>query len=349
MRIKVAIVADDLTGALDTAAPFALRGLRVAAAVRPEGLEAAVQSGADVVVVNTASRGLAPDQAARQVEKVAEGLAGTQPGIVLKKIDSRLKGNVRAEIAALAGSMGYADVVVAPAIPDQQRVTLAGAVAGRGVAVPIPVAPVFGDDRVRVEDAASDADMDRIVAARDWATTLAAGARGLGAAFARRLGAAAEAGFSPHPETLFAVGSRDPLTEAQMARLGERHPGLAVVEAPCGALAAGPPQLPALLRCTGEFLGPDETVSRRFAAGVMREVARLQPHTLLLCGGDTALAVLDRLGVALVFPEGEAAPGLPWFRLAFGEDLYLRCVVKSGGFGDADALARLLPGAGSTR
>jgi len=339
----LAIVADDLTGALDTAAPFALRGLRVAAAVRPEGLEAALQSGAEVLVVNTASRALAAAEAARQVQAVGTALAARRPGIVFKKIDSRLKGNVAAETLALSRALGFERIVAAPAIPDQQRPTVGGAVTGRGVAAPIPIAPVFGEAAIAVEDAMTDADMDAIVARHDWSRTLAAGARGLGAAFARTMGAVKEAPFAPHAATLFAVGSRDPITEAQLARLLDRHPGLAVVDAPDGELAACVPSLPALLRCTGDSHGPDEAVARRFAQGVVREGERLAPHTLVMSGGDTALAALDRLGAALVFPEGEAMPGLPWFRLGFGEELFLRCVVKSGGFGDPGVLDRLLP------
>ena len=58
----------------------------------------------------------------------------------------------------------------------------------------------------------------------------------------------------------------------------------------------------------------------------------------MLSGGDTALGVLDRLGSHVVFPEGEAAPGLPWFAVETGGRT-LSCIVKSGGFGMADVLA----------
>ena len=37
MSIEVAIIADDLTGALDTSVPFVLAGKRVAAATRRSG------------------------------------------------------------------------------------------------------------------------------------------------------------------------------------------------------------------------------------------------------------------------------------------------------------------------
>jgi uncharacterized protein YgbK (DUF1537 family) len=42
VRLKIAIVADDLTGALDSAAPFADRGLGVVAALDPGAVEPAL-------------------------------------------------------------------------------------------------------------------------------------------------------------------------------------------------------------------------------------------------------------------------------------------------------------------
>jgi len=339
----MAIVADDLTGALDTATPFALRGLRVAAAVRPEALAQAVASGCEVVVVSTASRAVPALEAARRVASVGAMLAAARPEVVFKKIDSRLKGNVGAETSALAGSMGFAHAVAAPAIPDQQRPTIGGAVTGRGVDAPIAIAPVFDGMPIAVADAAADGDLDRIVASRDWASTLAVGARGLGAAFARTMGEAAAVPFAPDARTLFAIGSRDPITERQIDHLREANPNLAVLDAPYGELAAAAPALPAVLCSTGEFRGPDEAISSRFAAGVARHVDRLRPHTLVMGGGDTALAILERLGASLVFPQGEAAPGLPWFLLELANGHSMRCVVKSGGFGDAQVLSGLLP------
>ncbi|WP_165644639.1 four-carbon acid sugar kinase family protein, partial [Oharaeibacter diazotrophicus] len=58
MTVRVAIVADDLTGALDTAAPFVSAGLAAAVAVTPAALDEAIGTGARVVAVATASRAL---------------------------------------------------------------------------------------------------------------------------------------------------------------------------------------------------------------------------------------------------------------------------------------------------
>lgn len=348
MKLDFAIVADDLTGALDTSIPFALCGRRVAAAVRPEALGAALLSGAEVVVVSTASRALPAGEAARIVGLVAETIRLANPRTVLKKIDSRLKGNVASEVAALAAGLGLARVVVAPAIPDQQRLTIDGAVVGRGVPTPIAIAPLFADGpAIAVANAANDADLDHVVAHTDWNTTLAVGARGLGAAFARRLGSTLPRHFARQNDTLFAIGSRDQITAQQIAALRAAHPDLTVLEAPDGEVRGTLERLPALVVCTGSFDAPDEAVSRRFAAGLAPLIAAARPGTLVTAGGDTALAILDALGVELVFPQGEAALGLPWFLITPENGHSIRCVVKSGGFGAVDVLASLLPGSGS--
>jgi uncharacterized protein YgbK (DUF1537 family) len=337
MTIRYAVIADDFTGALDCSTPFALAGLTVAAATRPEGAEAARRSGADVVVVNTASRALPPGEAADLTEVAATVLAEAETAF--KKIDSRLKGNIHVEVEAAARAFGREGIVVAPAIPDQARHTVHGAVTGRGVAVDLPIAPHVPESAL-VADATTDADLDRLVADHDWSKSLAVGARGLGLAFARRHGTPAPQPFMPSVRTLIAIGSHDPLTLTQIEQL---DPGINRHEAPLGDHDGGLTTLPALLQSTGPFNGPDVAVSRRFAEAVVRTVDRLQPDTLVLSGGDTALAVLDALGVAIVFPQGEAAPGLPWFLIERPNRPSIRCVVKSGGFGGPDTLANLLP------
>lgn len=337
MTIRYAVIADDFTGALDCSTPFALAGLTVAAATRPEGAEAARLSGADVVVVNTASRALPPGEAARLTHQAAEALADAE--IAFKKIDSRLKGNVLAEVEAAALAFARDRIVVAPAVPDQARHTIGGAVTGRGVVIDLPIAPHVPEHAL-VADASDDGDLDRLVADHDWSRTLAVGARGLGLAFARRHGQPSLPPFALSDHTLLAIGSHDPLTLSQVERLA---PGIDRQDAPLGDHNGGLTTLPALLQSTGPFSGPDVAISQRFAEAVMRAVEQLQPDTLVLSGGDTALAVLDALGVTIVFPQGEAAPGLPWFLIERPNRPSIRCVVKSGGFGGPDTLANLLP------
>ena len=348
MTLKAAIIADDLTGALDTGTPFVDAGLSVAVAIDVETADEALAAGTDVVVINTASRALPEDDAARRVRQAADALSARQPAIVLKKVDSRLKGNVAAESAALADALGLARIVVAPAIPDQDRTTYRGFVVGRGVEKPIAVADLFTgrDMDVVVADAESDFDLDDIVLGNDWNSVLAVGARGLGSALARKIG---RAGGHPLPfqasrRTLFAFGSRDPITAAQMNRLEAAGALRAVIDAPMGSVECGEGlALPLLLRCTGEIAGEGATVARRFAGGVKSVIDDTRPDMLMVGGGDTALAVFRELGIKTLMPKGEIEAGVPWFDVTAADGRHFRCAVKSGGFGNTESLLRLVP------
>lgn len=350
MSLKAAVIADDLTGSLDTGTPFVEAGLSVAVAVDAGAIEEAVATGAEVVVVNTASRALSADEAAEVVLAAGQKLAAAAPAVVMKKIDSRLKGNVAVESAALAGVFGRESILIAPAIPDQQRFTSGGSVVGRGVDTPLPIAALFAgrSERLAIGDAESDADLDRIVAENDWTSVLAVGARGLGAALARHLGrghiGSRLQGFEARAETLFAFGSRDPITARQMERLESSGTLATVIDAPMGEVEpVGNIRLPALLRCTGEISHEAAQVAARFAQGVKSVIVATGPEMLMVGGGDTALAVFRELGVRVVRPKGEIEAGIPWFDLTDGAGRQFRCAIKSGGFGNSDSLLRLVP------
>jgi uncharacterized protein YgbK (DUF1537 family) len=348
MTPRIAIIADDLTGALDTSTPFALHGLRVAAPLVVEDIDEALGANPDVIAVNTASRALGREDAASRVREAAERLLGAErPDIIFKKIDSRLKGNIAAECESLARAFGFREAVIAPAVPDQERFTVGGAIAGRGIDTPLAIAPFFDGLPLEatIRDARSDGDLDDIVAhqAGRWDRTLAIGARGLGGALARAIGGSAGPRTlqpSNVEATLFAFGSTDPITLAQIEML---RGSVDVREAPVGTLPAPDAlRLPLVLQITGERIAPADAVAARFAESVADHIAALGPANLVMGGGDTTLAILQRLGVRVLFPVGEAAPGLPAFDIALPDGKPLRCVAKSGGFGPPDVLARLL-------
>ncbi len=347
MTLRAVIIADDLTGALDTSTPFVEAGLTVAVAIEPKALAQALALNPDILAVNTVSRGLAADDAAVIVAEVLATLGPACPKILFKKIDSRLKGNVAAESEALARISGRGQIVVAPAIPDQERFTIDGAVTGRGVEMPLPVRPLFRATRFAVDiiDAENDADLDRLVSRLDWSGTVAVGARGLGCALARSLAKASSGGasFRPVGATLFAFGSRDPITTAQIERL--RQTGLiTVVDASAGLAPENVcPNLPAVIRCTGDLTDSPDAVASRFAAAIARIADATNPDMLMMGGGDTALAILRALGTSVLIPNGEIEPGIPWFEIHRADGRSLFCAVKSGGFGNRDSLLKLIP------
>ncbi|WP_245293968.1 four-carbon acid sugar kinase family protein [Methylobrevis pamukkalensis] len=171
----MALVADDLTGALDSCVPFALAGLSVAVALRPDDIAAALATGAQVVGAVTASRAMQPGEAAVAARDVGRRLCAARPQIVFKKIDSRLKGNLVAETAALAEVFARGRAVIAPAVPDQGRFVVDGDVIGNGVGTRLGIAAAFAGLNLpfAIADTRSDADLDGVIdASHDHSETI---------------------------------------------------------------------------------------------------------------------------------------------------------------------------------
>jgi len=110
------VIADDLSGAAELAGIAFARGFT--AEVQREFDPA---SKAEVIAVDTDSRGLSPDAAARRVEHVAKAVASARPAWIYKKVDSVLRGNVRAEIEALLRITGKSRAILIPANPSRGR------------------------------------------------------------------------------------------------------------------------------------------------------------------------------------------------------------------------------------
>lgn len=136
MPAEVAIVADDLTGALDVAGPFAARGQHTVVAVDEHACTAAQLAGARVISINATSRHLPPLRAAALVREVMQRLCPADAPILIKKIDSTLRGNVVAETLAMLAASGRRNAIVAPAFPAQGRTMAAGVVHVNGEPLP---------------------------------------------------------------------------------------------------------------------------------------------------------------------------------------------------------------------
>lgn len=118
---SILIIADDLSGAADCASAYAKAGRQTLVVIDRDA--AGDTGGADVVALDADSRRMPASQAARLHSDLYARYAA--PGQVLyKKIDSTLRGNFAAEIAAIAGAAGLA--IVAPAFPPAGRVTRDG-------------------------------------------------------------------------------------------------------------------------------------------------------------------------------------------------------------------------------
>ena len=149
--MSLVIVADDLSGAADSAIAFANAGRRTLVALDAHEAAQAAASGAAVIALDTDSRRLAPlDAGARAAQAwQALGSDGT-PRKLYKKIDSTLRGNWVAEVAALQPAAGMA--LVAPAFPATGRTVRDGRVYVRGV-------PLGETDTWQLEHAGRTADL----------------------------------------------------------------------------------------------------------------------------------------------------------------------------------------------
>jgi uncharacterized protein YgbK (DUF1537 family) len=128
---RIGITADDITGAADTAAVFARLGMPVPVSLdlRPRGTESR-----PVFAVTTNSRAAAPEEVHRLVRESAEALLAEGAEVLYKKVDSNLRGNVAAELAA-AHAAANRTVLFAPAFPARGRTTRGGVALVHGVPV----------------------------------------------------------------------------------------------------------------------------------------------------------------------------------------------------------------------
>lgn len=329
---KLCIIADDLTGALDSAAPFAGRGMPTTVAFEPEAVGEALATGAEIIAVSTRSREIAPEKAAAAVSMVLKQLPrGTR---LFKKIDSRLKGHIAEELAALNPSL----MLVAPAIPEFRRNVRVGAVTGFGVAEPIAIRPRLGAlaDRAVIPDTDSIDDLRQALKAAPDA--LPVGARGLAEAMAEMMSGRAEAE-APEPSggrALFVVGSRDPITLSQVEAL--KQAGSVLWHgAPNGILSQTVTN--AELTLVQALPGDSELSGAQVSANLARSIhpgLTAGCDLLFMTGGATAEAILAHMGIRSATLLGECLPGLPLAR-AGG----LTIIAKSGGFGDNNTLAVL--------
>lgn len=133
--MRTLIVSDDLTGALDVAGPFAERGAETWVVVDANQDWVAKTRDAAVVSVNANSRHLPASAAAARVIEILSR-ADVKGYLLIKKIDSTLRGQVVAETLAMMRATGRHTAIVAPAFPAQGRTVRDGVVYVKGVPLP---------------------------------------------------------------------------------------------------------------------------------------------------------------------------------------------------------------------
>jgi len=131
---SVLIIADDITGANDTAAQFAKLGFSTVTTLDLKQVPELLTK-YDVVAVDTESRAMEANQAHEAMLHLGKKIENTKDVLVYKKVDSTLRGNIVPEIKGLCETLKPSLVVFAPAFPKQGRTTVDGIQKVRGVPV----------------------------------------------------------------------------------------------------------------------------------------------------------------------------------------------------------------------
>lgn len=141
--IKLLIIADDFTGALDTGVQFAAKGAATYVMVGTQIDYTKIASNIDVLVIDAETRHLHKKEAYETVFSVVQQAKKIGISYIYKKTDSALRGNIGAELTAALKASGERRVHFIPAFPQMGRVTIDGTHYINGV----PIAQsVFGQD-----------------------------------------------------------------------------------------------------------------------------------------------------------------------------------------------------------
>lgn len=139
------IIADDLTGALDTGVQFSKKGIRVKTICHPGDVDLISQKTFPVVVINSDSRHCTPEEAYRRVKAICQKGDAEGYDYFYKKTDSALRGNIGAELSAAMDGINASRACFVPAFPDAGRVTRGGIHSWNGVPIH---QTAFGSDRL---------------------------------------------------------------------------------------------------------------------------------------------------------------------------------------------------------
>ena len=308
MTLELLVLADDRSGALETAGACADAGL--SSVMTPYDCDDSDLPPHRCRVVDLGTRQLSAAEAERRVVDIE---IPTQR--LAHKIDSTLKGNWAVELAAHP----YRTLLI-PSVPAAGRTCVGGVVhvLGEPIGRPADHLDRAGADHVVIADAATDEEIDALV--ERWLadpTLRLAGTAGVIGAAARAIsGAVSPTATVPPPvagRALVVCGSRQPMARAQVAAVSPLH---RVVLSPHDLTYSS-----SVLRALA-----DEVDSRLHDTGV-----------LVVVGGDTAAAVLgDRAMVV----GGTLEVGVAWSRFADGSGPLV--LTKPGSFGDEFTIARVL-------
>ncbi|ENN87548.1 hypothetical protein RHSP_44387 [Rhizobium freirei PRF 81] len=367
------LIADDLTGALDTAVEF----VGVYGPIEVQREDALPANLPDCLAVDSGTR----EKTAAEAEMIVGGIAPLLEGadLAFKKVDSLFRGPWAVELAACFRLGHWRHCILAPAFPHHGRhtrggrqVLFAGKDAWRDVSGDLVAhlraegLPAFNTtlgpenqpipDGIHVFDAHSDDDLDAVIA---WVSSqlegpvLWSGTGGLAQALARNIDLATH--HRLHPEkhsgkkrTALAVpvsrrlqrpvlglfGSDQPITLAQLQACGPYWLKLAE-GADADAVDHQIQQGGVAMVSLDLPMGLERDDAARRIAATFGGIAKAlrAPATLIVAGGETLRNLCAALDVTALSITGQAAPGLPRSTIVGGPWEGTTVISKSGAFG----------------
>ena len=367
---RLVVLADDRTGANETAGGCAELGCGSVPVIAWQSVERASRLRDAVIVLDLGSRHLDRSEAADRVGIAGRAVDAIDGGARLAhKIDSTLRGNWATEIVASQRRNGV-PIIVVPAFPAAGRTCRDGIVMDHGVPVsegPMrldPRQPVLSSDpgvHLRGVGAVGVASIRSADELLRWVEAASGGIAVCDATTDADISALANA-WAHHPNAVFAGtaasvaaaarclvghGRTDararpslPLDGPVLVVCGSLHPAarrqLAFLDTRTARLPGRP--VDCLTTTVPEAAGiPADDAQRQavlLADAAQRAIAQRRYATIIVLGGDTASALL---GDEPMVVHGLLAPGAAW-----GNRHRAVFVTRPGAFGDDAALADLV-------
>lgn len=302
-----------------------------------------------MIAVTTDARALSNSRAEKLTFDAVTALITAGADHIYLKIDSTMRGSVPGQIAGAiaAWRTRHADAraVVCPAYPHMGRTVESGRLLVRGEPVHLtaigrdPVSPVTTSDMIALVPASSGvtladaatteglAALARTIAG-EGPSVIPVGSGGLAGAMAEVWGRGKEAGqarlksSTARDRILILVTSLNPVSHAQAAKVLSQFPDVVVM--------MGPAQ-----RTTASVA---DDLAARFADRAISE----QWDVFGLVGGDGARAALRNLDAAGIHVLGSVSEGIPFGTIHGGRCDGTTVFTKAGGFGDEDALVKVI-------
>jgi len=355
--LSLKLLADDLTGALDTSAEFVGACGPFDVVWSTDSLASARRSFA----IDSGTRECDAREAATIVRRTAPRLEGAD--IAYKKIDSLLRGPWVAEVEACLQSGLWDVCIVAPAFPHQGRITRGGrqyqrmpdgswseagppiidGFRGCGLDAKLTSRSEALRKGVNIFDAERDDDLDRIaqIGCNFSGRVLWCGSGGLAAALAR--GSDVSVSTQLKTPLLGIFGSDHAVTAAQLSQCAAVVLRSDDVGADIDEIKQALGRGAALIRLEISGAVSRTEAARHFASELAHLAQAIDPpRTLVIAGGETLKAQMLAVEARALRVIGRLEPGLPKSVIQGGPWAGVDVISKSGAFGPPDLWFSLL-------